>query len=75
MRVDHKRFQRTRLKKIWTDSEKIGRKIFFDHSSLVNAAILALTHGVYIVFLAALSMKTVYTPWVNAMSAAFTRIE
>ena len=41
-------------------------EIFFDHSILV----MALTHGVYTVFLAALTMKTVYTPWVNAMSAA-----
>ena len=43
-------------------------EIFFDHSVLVNAALMAL----YTVFLAALTMKTVYTPWVNAMSAAFT---
>ena len=45
-------------------------EIFFDHSILVNAALIALTHGVYTVFLAALTMKTVYTPWVNAMSAS-----
>ena len=45
---------------------------YFDHPVLVNAALMALTHGVYTVFLAALTMKTVYTPWVNAMSAAFT---
>ena len=50
-------------------------EIFFDHSILVNAALIALTHGVYTVFLAALTMKTVYTPWVNAMSAAFTGTE
>ena len=36
---------------------------------------MALTHGVYTVFLAALNMKTVYTPWVTAMSAAFTGTE
>ena len=47
-------------------------EIFFDHSILVNAALIALTHGVYTVFLAALTMKTVYTAWVNAMSAACT---
>ena len=29
-------------------------EIFFDHSSLVNAALMALTHGVYTVFLTAL---------------------
>ena len=29
----------------------------------------------YTVFLAALTMKTVYTPWVNAMSAAFRGTE
>ena len=46
-------------------------EIFFDHSVLVNAALMAL----YTVFLAALTMKTVYTPWVNAMSAAFTGTE
>ena len=40
-------------------------EIFFDHSILVNAALMALTHGVYTVFLAALTMKTVYTPWIN----------
>ena len=34
-------------------------EIFFDHSILVNAALIALTHGVYTVFLAALTMKTV----------------
>ena len=50
-------------------------EIFFDHSILVNAALMALTHGVYTVFLAALTMQTVYTPWVNAMSAAFTGTE
>ena len=50
-------------------------EIFFDHSILVNAALMALTHGVYTVFLAALTMKTVYTPWVTAMSAAFTGTE
>ena len=50
-------------------------EIFFDHSILVNAALIALTHGVYTVFLVALTMKTVYTPWVNAMSAAFTGTE
>ena len=50
-------------------------EIFFDHSILVNAALIALTHGVYTVFLGALTMKTVYTPWVNAMSAAFTGTE
>ena len=50
-------------------------EIFFDHSILVNAALMALTHGVYTVFLAALTMKTVYTPWVNAMNAAFTGTE
>ena len=49
-------------------------EIFFDHSILVNATLIALTHGVYTVFLAALTMKTVYTPWVKAMSAAFTGI-
>ena len=31
--------------------------------------------ALYTVFLAALTMKTVYTPWVNAMSAAFTGTE
>ena len=36
-------------------------EIFFDHSILVNAALMALTHGVYTVFLAALTMKTVYS--------------
>ena len=46
-----------------------------DHSILVNAALMALTHGVYTVFLVNAAKKTVYTPWVNAMSAAFTRIE
>ena len=46
-------------------------EIFFDHSVLVNAALMPL----YTVFLAALTMKTVYTPWVNAMSAAFTGTE
>ena len=50
-------------------------EIFFDHSILVNAALIALTHGVYTVFLAALTMKPVYTPCVNAMSAAFTGTE
>ena len=50
-------------------------EIFFDHSILVNAALMALTHEVYTVFLAALTMKTVYSPWVNAMSAAFTGTE
>ena len=50
-------------------------EIFFDHSILVNAALIALTQRVYTVFLAALTMKTVYTPWVNAMSAAFTGTE
>ena len=50
-------------------------EIFFDHSILVNAALIVLTHGVYTVFLAALTMKTVYTPWVNTMSAAFTGTE
>ena len=85
MCVDPKRCQRTRLKKIWTDSEKKWTlfnihtsdklEIFFDHSILVNAALIALTHGVYTVFLAALTTKTVYTPWANAMSAAFTGIE
>ena len=46
-------------------------EIFFDHLILVNGV----AHGVYTVFLAALTMKTVYTPWVNAMSAAFTGTE
>ena len=41
-------------------------EIFFDHSILVNGV----DPWVYTVFLAALTMKTVYTPWVNAMSAA-----
>ena len=50
-------------------------EIFFYHSILGNAALMALTHGVYTVFLAALTMQTVYTPWVNAMSAAFTGTE
>ena len=50
-------------------------EIFFDHSILVNSALIALTHGVYTVFLAALTMKPVYTPCVNAMSAAFTGTE
>ena len=50
-------------------------EIFFNHSILVNAALIALTHGVYTVFLAALTMKPVYTPCVNAMSAAFTGTE
>ena len=50
-------------------------EIFFDHSILVNAALIALTHGVYNVFLAALTMKPVFTPCVNAMSAAFTGTE
>ena len=38
---------------------------------------MVLTHGVYTVFLATLTMKTVYmyTTWVDAMSAAFTGIE
>ena len=54
-------------------SDKLA--IFFDHLILVNAALMALTHGVYTVFLAALTMKTVYTPWVNAMSTAFTGTE
>ena len=46
-------------------------EIFFDHSVLVNAALMAL----YTVYLVALTIKTVYTPWVNAMSAAFTGTE
>ena len=46
-----------------------------DHLILVNAALMALTHGVYTVFLVNATKKTVYTPWVNTMSAAFTRIE
>ena len=85
MRIDPKRCQWTRLKKILTDSEKNWTlvnihtsdklEIFFDHSILVNAALMALTHGVYTVFLAALNKKTVYTPWGHAMSAAFTGIE
>ena len=50
-------------------------EIFFDHSILVNAALIALTHGVYTVFLTALTMKPVYTPCVNAMSVAFTGTE
>ena len=50
-------------------------EILFNHSILVNASLMALTHGVYTVFLAELTMTTVYTPWVNAMSAAFTVIE
>ena len=50
-------------------------EIFFDHSILINAALKTLTLGVYTVFLAALTMNTVYTPCVNAMSAAFTGIE
>ena len=62
-------------KKNWTlfnihTSDKL--EIFFDHSILVNAALMALTHGVYTVFFA---VKAVYTPWVSAMSAAFTGIE
>ena len=66
------------IKKNWTlfnihTSDKL--EIFFDHSIVVNAALMALTHGVYTIFLAALTMKTVYTPWVNALSAAFTEIE
>ena len=36
---------------------------------------MALTHGVYTVFMVNAAKETVYTPWVNAMSAAFTRIE
>ena len=65
-------------KKNWTlfnihTSDKL--EIFFDHSILVNAALMALAHGVYTVFLVALNKKKVYTPWWNAMSAAFTRIE
>ena len=36
---------------------------------------MALTLGVYTVFMVNAPKKTVYTPWVNAMSAAFTRIE
>ena len=85
MRVDPKRCQRTRLKKILTDSEKNRTlfnihtsdklEIFFDRSILVNVALMALTHGVYTIFLAALTKKMVYTPWENAMSSAFTRIE
>ena len=35
-------------------------EIFFDHSILANAPVMALTHGVYTVFLVALTMKTVY---------------
>ena len=50
-------------------------EIFFDHSILVNAPVMVLTHGLYTVFLAALTMKTVYTPWVNVMSSAFTGSE
>ena len=50
-------------------------EIFFDHSILINAALIPLTHGVYTVFLVALTMKKVYIPLVNAMSAAFTGIE
>ena len=73
MCVDPKRCQRTRLKKIWTDSEQ-NWTLFnihtsdkleilnLDHSILVNAALMALSHGVYTVFLAALTRKTVYTP-------------
>ena len=74
MCVDPKRCQRMRLKKdkkIWTDSEKNWTlfnihtsdklEVFFDHSILVNAPLMALTYGVYNVFLAALTMKTVYT--------------
>ena len=44
-------------------------------SILVNAALMALTPGVYTVFMVNATKKTVYTPWDNAMSAAFTRIE
>ena len=36
---------------------------------------MALTHGVYTGFMVNAAKKTVYTPWVNAMSAAFIRIE
>ena len=45
------------------------------HSVPVKAALMALTHGVYTVFMVNAAKKTVYTPWVDAMSAAFTRIE
>ena len=46
-----------------------------DHSIPVNAALMASTHGIYTVFMVNAANKTVYNPWVNAMSAAFTRIE
>ena len=67
MHVDPKRCQWARLKNIFTDSEK-NWTLFNIHTSdkldsiLVNAALMALTHGVYTVFLAALTMKTVCTP-------------
>ena len=47
----------------------------FTHSVPVKAALMALTHGVYTVFMVNAAKKTVYTPWVNAISAAFTRID
>ena len=43
--------------------------------SITKAALMALTHGVYTVFMVNAVKKTVYTPWVNAMTAAFTKIE
>ena len=52
----------------------IARGLEFTHSIPVNAALMAFTHGVYTVFMVN-EKKTVYTPWANAMSAAFTRIE
>ena len=33
----------------------------------VKAALMALTHGVYTVFMVNAAKKTVYTPWVNAI--------
>ena len=46
-------------------------EIFFDHSILVNGVDPWGIHR----FLGGITMKTVYTPWVNAMSAAFTGTE
>ena len=43
----------------------------FTHLVPVKAALMALTHGVYTVFMVNAAKKTVY----NAMSAAFTRTE
>ena len=46
-----------------------------NHLIPVNAALMASTHVVYTIFMFNAAKKTVYTPWDNAMSAAFTRTE